>query len=83
MTQQGIGLTLSRERGAATFSGYPPLAGIAVLLAITIFSVTQLATDSWLPLFAILPVLCVIGGVVVAARPSDVDRDGVGYVCYR
>jgi regulator of protease activity HflC (stomatin/prohibitin superfamily) len=61
MTQQGIGLTLSRERGAATFSGYPPLAGIAVLLAITIFSVTQLATDSWLPLFAILPVLCVIG----------------------
>ena len=30
-----------------------------------------------------VPVLCVIGGVVVAARPSDVDRDGIGYVCYR
>jgi len=65
MMQQGNGLTLSRERGAATYSGYPLLLALAVLVIGGIAAVTQLATDHWPPILAIIPVLCAIGAVFI------------------
>lgn len=65
MMQQGNGLTLSRERGATTYSGYPLLLALGVLVVGGIAAVTQLATDQWPPVMAIVPILCAIGAVFI------------------
>ncbi|MDE0878731.1 MAG: SPFH domain-containing protein [Sphingomonas bacterium] len=65
MTEQGTGLTHSREWKAATYSGFPPLIVIAVLMVIIIGSIVQLASDNWPPIVAILPVLCSLGVLFV------------------
>ena len=65
MMQQGNGLTLSRERSAATYSGYRLLLALAVLVIGGIAAVTQLATDHWPPILAIVPILCAIGAVFI------------------
>ncbi|MDQ2892561.1 MAG: SPFH domain-containing protein [Pseudomonadota bacterium] len=62
----GSGLTHSVERRAATFSGYPPLIGIAVLIGLTIWSVIALANDVVPKFMMVVPVACVAGAAFLA-----------------
>ena len=66
MDRAGTMLTHSAERRAATFSGYPPLAGIMVLVAISAWSAIQLASDIWSPVASIVPILCMLGAAFLA-----------------
>ena len=63
---QGSGLSRSQERGAATISGYPPLAGIAVLVGIAIWSIIVLASEAVSPVMALLPIVCTFGAAFLA-----------------
>ncbi|TPG15498.1 SPFH domain-containing protein [Sphingomonas oligophenolica] len=60
------GLTLSAERRGATYSGYPALIAIVVLVAIAAWSVAQLANDRWDPIGAWVPIVSMIGVVFCA-----------------
>ena len=66
MVQQGS-LTRSQERRAATASGYTMLALAALLVVIAVFVIVELASDAMPPILAIVPLLCAIGTVFIAA----------------
>jgi regulator of protease activity HflC (stomatin/prohibitin superfamily) len=63
MTQQGTGLTHSREGRATTYSGFPPLIAVALLLIAAIFGIVQLASENWPPIATLFPLACIIGVV--------------------
>ena len=65
MTTQS-GLAASREHRAATANGLAMLALAAVLVVIAIVSITQLASDAWPPIMALLPILAAAGAVFIA-----------------
>ena len=66
MVQQGS-LTRWQERRAATASGYTMLALAALLVVIAVFVIVELASDAMPPILAIVPLLCAIGTVFIAA----------------
>ncbi|PAV74864.1 hypothetical protein WR25_23023 [Diploscapter pachys] len=66
VVQQGS-LTRSQERRAATASGYTMLALAALLVVIAVFVIVELASDAMPPILAIVPLLCAIGTVFIAA----------------
>jgi regulator of protease activity HflC (stomatin/prohibitin superfamily) len=59
-------LHLSRERRAATASGYPLLLAMVVLAGVGIWSVTRLAGDAWPPIGALVPAACALGVAFIA-----------------
>ena len=66
MVQQGS-LTRSQERRAATTSGYPMLALAAVLVVAAALFIVELAAEALPPIVSIVPLLCVLGTVFIAA----------------
>ncbi len=64
--QQGS-LTRSQERRAATASGYTMLALAAALAVAAIIFFAELASEALPPIVSIVPLLCVLGVVFIAA----------------
>lgn len=66
MVEQGGALSRSVERRAVTQNGYPMLALIVVLAAIALVLVIQLANERLAPVWAIGPIVCMIGVAFLA-----------------
>lgn len=63
----GGSLQHSSERQAATASGYPMLVIGLILIAAGAFSVSQLASEIWPPVWSVVPILCAVGTAFIAA----------------